>query len=84
MIIGLIVKYFNLSWNNLKIWYFQVRLKNISQRSTEKNDEEKQIRKRVNEILDKLNDGGWESLSEQEEQYLNQASKKYFDDRPPN
>ena len=38
----------------------------------------------ANEILDKINEGGWESLTKQEEEYLNLASKKLFDDRPPN
>ena len=49
-----------------------------------KNDKEKQMKQKVDEILDKLNDTGWESLTEQEENYLNRASKKLFGDRPPN
>ena len=84
MIIGLIVMYFNLSWSSLRMWYFKLRLKNISQQSIKNNDEEKQMRQKVDEILDKLNDNGWESITEKEEKYLNQASKKLFGDRPPN
>jgi hypothetical protein len=42
------------------------------------------MRQRVDEILDKLNDSGWESLTEKEEQYLNDASKKLFGERYPN
>jgi len=84
MIIGLIVMYFNLSWNSIKIWFFQFRLKNITQQYKGKNDKEKQMKQKVDEILDKLNDTGWESLTEQEENYLNRASKKLFGDRPPN
>ena len=84
MIIGLIVMYFNLSWNGLKMWYFQFRLKNITPQSAEQKNEEKQMRQRVDEILDKLNKSGWESITEQEEKYLNRASKKLFGDRPPN
>ena len=42
------------------------------------------MRQKVDEILDKLNDSGWDSLTDQEEQYLNRVSKKYFSDRPPN
>ncbi|SVB61651.1 uncharacterized protein METZ01_LOCUS214505 [marine metagenome] len=84
MIIGLIMMYFNLSWSGLKMWYFKFRLKNISQQSTINNDKEKQMRQKVDEILDKLNDNGWESITEKEEKYLNQASKKLFGDRPPN
>ena len=84
MIIGLIMMYFNLSWSGLKMWYFKFRLKYISQQSTINNDKEKQMRQKVDEILDKLNDNGWESITEKEEKYLNQASKKLFGDRPPN
>ena len=84
MIIGIIVIYFNLSWDNLKMWYFKLRLDNIFQKFAEKNDKEKQMRQKVDEILDKLNDTGWESLTEQEEKYLNRASKKLFNNRPPN
>ena len=84
MIIGLIVMYFNLSWSSIKIWFFQFRLKNITQQYKGKNDKEKQMKQKVDEILDKLNNTGWESLTEQEEKYLNQASKKLFGDRPPN
>ena len=84
MIIGLIMMYFNLSWSGLKMWYFKFRLKNISQQSSTNNDKEKQMRQKVDEILDKLNDNGWESITEKEEKYLNQASKKLFGDRPPN
>ena len=42
------------------------------------------MKQKVDEILDKLNDSGWESLTDKEEKYLIQASKKLFDDRPPN
>ena len=84
MIIGLIMMYFNLSWSGLKMWYFKFRLKKISQQSTINNDKEKQMRQKVDEILDKLNDNGWESITAKEEKYLNQASKKLFGDRPPN
>jgi len=84
MIIGLIMMYFNLSWSGLKMWYCKFRLKNISQQSINNNDKEIQLRQKVDEILDKLNDNGWESITEKEEKYLNQASKKLFGDIPPN
>ena len=80
MIIGIIIVYFNLRWSQIKMLYYQQKLKRILQYKVEK----KEIKQRVDEILDKINKGGWESLTEQEEQYLNRASKKLFDDRPPN
>jgi len=84
MIIGVIIMCFNLRWSSAKMWYLKQRLRNITHQTTEKNEKEKVIRKRVDEILDKLNESGWESLTEQEEQYLNDASNKLFGDRHPN
>ena len=84
MIIGLIIMYFNLRWSSTKMWYFKQRLRNLNLQKTEKNEKEKVMKQRVDEILDKLNDCGWESLTEKEEQYLNDASKFFFGERYPN
>lgn len=84
MIIGFIIIRFNLSWDRVRVWYFRLRLKNIIQKSADSNEKTAQMKQRVDEILDKLNDSGWESLTDQEEKYLTQASKELFGDRPPN
>ena len=84
MIIGLIFIYFNINWKNLKRGYYKIRLKNLKQKLPPKNNEEVQMKKKVDEILDKLNDSGWDSLTKQEEKYLTHASKRLFGDRPPN
>ena len=84
MIIGLIFIYFNLNWKVIKLWYVRMRLKGIIRRPVKKDDEESQMKKQVDKILEKLNDSGWDSLTEQEEKYLTQASKRLFGDRPPN
>ena len=84
MIIGFIFICYNLNYNGVKGWYYRLRLKNITKKSTYTNDEAAQMKQRVDEILDKLNDSGWESLTEQEEKYLTQASKRLFSDRSPN
>ena len=84
MIIGLIVIYFNINWKVIKLWYIRMRLKGLSQQPAKQDNEEVQIKKQVDKILDKLNDSGWDSLTEQEENYLTQASKRLFGDRPPN
>ena len=84
MIIGLIFIYFNLNWKVIKLWYIRLRLKGFSQQTTKRDDDEAQMKKQVDKILDKLNDSGWDSLTEQEETYLTQASKRLFGDRPPN
>ena len=84
MIIGFIFICFSPYWNGIKIWYLRLRLKNTKQKITNINGETEQMKQRVDEILDKLNDSGWESLTDQEEKYLTQASEKLFGDRPPN
>ena len=84
MIIGLIFIYFNINWKVIKLWYIRMRLKGLSQQPAKQDNEEAQIKKQVDKILDKLNDSGWDSLTEQEENYLTQASKRLFSDRPPN
>ena len=84
MIIGFVVMYYNFNWKGIKLWYFQKRLQNLKKKQKSKDEEEIAMKKRVDQILDKLNDSGWESLTEQEEQYLTKASKRIFGDRPPN
>ena len=84
MIIGLIFIYLNINWKVIKLWYIRMRLKGLSQQPTKQDNEEAQMKKQVDKILDKLNDSGWDSLTEQEENYLTQASKRLFGDRPPN
>ena len=84
MIIGLIFIYFNINWKVIKLWYIRMRLKGLSQQPAKQDNEEAQMKKQVDKILDKLNDSGWDSLTEQEENYLTQASKRLFGDRPPN
>ena len=84
MVIGLIFIYFNINWKVIKLWYIRMRLKGLSQQPAKQDNEEAQMKKQVDKILDKLNDSGWNSLTEQEENYLTHASKRLFGDRPPN
>ena len=84
MIIGVLYIYFIFNWKNIKMEYYRLRLKNLKQNTSAQNDEEVLMKKKVDEILDKLNASGWDSLTEQEEKYLTRASKQLFGDRPPN
>ena len=84
MIIGVLYIYFIFNWKNIKMEYYRLRLKNLKQKTSAQNDEEVLMKKKVDEILDKLNASGWDSLTEQEEKYLTRASKQLFGDRPPN
>jgi len=50
-----------------------------------KNKENDELRKKhLNDILDKINDLGWESLTEEDKQYLKKESKNYNFNEPPN
>ena len=60
-----------------------MKLKSIHGKNNQ-DSEDKQIKMQVYKILDKLNNNGWESLTTQEEEFLNRASKHLFDDRSPN
>ena len=84
MVIGLVLIYFNVNWKNLKMGYYKLWLKNIKQQLPTNNGKEILMKKKVDEILDKLNESGWDSLTDQEEKYLTLASKELFGDRPPN
>ena len=61
-----------------------MKLKSMQGKQKSKNNEVTHIKMQVDKLLDKLNDQGWESLTSKEEEFLNRASKRIFDDRPPN
>ena len=84
MIIGLLFIYFNVNWKNLKMEYYKLRLKNLEQKLPPNRGKEIFMKKKVDEILDKLNESGWESLTDEEEKYLTRASKELFGDSPSN
>ena len=83
MIIGILYIIYIKS-KNIRLWYIQLRLKLMQKNNNLESDEAAIIKLRVDQILDKLNDHGWESLTTQEEEFLTRASKRVFDDRPPN
>ena len=84
MIIGIIYILFNFKWKNIRLWYAKIRLGSIQDKQNNHEDEDTHIKMQVDKILDKLNDQGWESLTSKEEKFLARASKRIFDDRPPN
>ena len=84
MVIGIIYILFNFRWKNIRLLYTKIRLRSIQEKQNVYEGEETHIKMQVDKILDKLNDQGWESLTSQEEEFLNRASKRLFDDRSPN
>ena len=84
MIIGLIYILFKLKFKNLRLWYIKMNLNSIIKHEIVNEDEEDNLKMQMDKILDKLNDQGWENLTSKEEEFLTSASKRLFDDRPPN
>ena len=59
-------------------------MKIIKLHKHKKNNSTKIREKNVNEILDKINDVGWDSLTDEDKEYLNKESKNNHFDEPPN
>ena len=78
MIIGIIYIILNLKWRNIQIWYLRSRLNPIKKTQDSEKNTDAQMKIEVNQILDKLNNEGWESLTTQEEVFLKNASKHLF------
>ena len=66
----------------LRLWYLKCITSSIQKQNTNNNEKE-DIKKEMDRILDKINDEGWESLSNYEENFLTNASKKVFDSKLP-
>ena len=66
----------------LRLWYLKFITSSIQKQNTNNNEKEN-IKKEMDRILDKINDEGWESLSNYEENFLTNASKKVFDSKLP-
>ena len=87
---GMAIGYIYLRFNLIKISviYFlskskHIRLKNIKKQTPNAEDPQN-LNKKVDEILDKINKNGWESLSETEQLLLQEASKRFYSKGPPN
>ena len=83
MIIGFLFISSSVSWSQIRAWSLRLQLKNITQKYTNANEEIDHINKRVDKILDKLNDTGWDSLTDQEEKFLTRAGKRLFENKKP-
>jgi len=66
----------------LRLWYLKLTISSIQKHRAQNNTNE-DIKKEMDRILDKINDEGWESLSDYEEKFLTDASKKVFDSKLP-
>lgn len=80
MIIGIIYFSLNWKWKKLYLWYLKLRLKSLKIESSSQDFQKTISKVKINKILDKLNDKGWDSLTNKEEELLIKASKQNIDD----
>tara|TARA_B100000945_G_scaffold309231_1_gene299861 strand:- start:314 stop:898 length:585 start_codon:yes stop_codon:yes gene_type:complete len=84
MIIGFMMLFFNIDLKNMKLKYYKLKLKKIKNKIEIKEHDVFYAKQEVDKILDKLNNSGWESLTDSEEQYLTKMSKEIFKNNTPN
>jgi len=84
MIIGFMMLFFNIDLKNMKLKYYKLKLKKIKNNIEIKEHDVFYAKQEVDKILDKLNNSGWESLTDSEEQYLTKMSKEIFKNNTPN
>jgi len=84
MIIGLVLIYYNIKLSRIKMIYFKYKMQKVIGRNLEKNKHALIMKKRVNQILDKINNEGWENLDDESQKYLYNASKQLYKDYNPN
>ena len=84
MIIGLVYLKSGWNWSSIKLWWMKTQIKGIENKRHRSDKKAIRMKQQVDEILEKLNELGWEGLTEQEEQILNRASKQFYKNRPPN
>ena len=56
----------------------------LYKKTGQQDEKDNTIKKHMNDILDRMNDFGWESLSEEDKEYLQKKSKHYNDLNKPN
>ena len=84
MLVGLIFLQYKINFKYFKIWLIKRKINNLNLKITKRENYDHQLRKKVDNILEKLNDEGWDGLTESEQDALHAASKAYNQNRPPN
>jgi len=83
MIVGFV--YLKLDWRRQVVgdWVRQQRESRKAVRTLKKQQVMQQIRERVDEILDKINEVGYDHLNEEEKRILREASEKFSQEKEP-
>ena len=84
MLVGLLFFQYKINFKYFKIWLIKRKINKLNLKITKRENYDHQLRKKVDNILEKLNDEGWDGLTESEQDALHTASKAYNQNRPPN
>ena len=80
MIIGFVYLRSNLRWKTVKSFLVQQKEDIIRRYSDKKKDEMTNLRKKVDILLDKISQEGYDSLTEEEQEFLQKASERLSKD----
>jgi len=83
MIIGALYMIIMHNKHILHLWYMKLKKNSIQKHIIINDDDKEKVKKEMDRILDKINDKGWKSLSDYEEKFLTNSSKKLFDSKMP-
>ena len=84
MLIGVLYMIIMQNKNILHLCFLKLKMRSMQKKIIIKKNNTENIKNEVNQILDKINDEGWESLSSQEEKFLTNYSKKNYNKKIPN
>ena len=84
MVIGFLFLNFKINAYNFKLWFINNKIQNLNKRMKKDDFADQELRKSVDKILEKLNEEGWNGLTEKEQQILHEASQRFQQNRPPN
>ena len=84
MVVGLIYLQYKINFKHFKLWLINRKINSLNVKITKSENSDHQLQKKVDMILEKLNNEGWDGLTEGEQKVLHTASKTYSQNRPPN
>ena len=84
MLVGLLYLYLKGNLAYMKLWVINYKINNLNKKIVRHKKTDTYHKKEVDKILEKLNNNGWENLSEVEQNMLYKASKRYSENKPPN
>jgi len=84
MIIGLVLIYYNIKLSRIKMIYLKYKMQKVISQNMNTHTHTLIMKKKVNQILDKINNEGWENLDDESQEYLYNASKQLYKDHNPN